>query len=68
MMHMLLLPFLPITALIIQVGFEFYQFEKNLKQFIQNSITLSDLLNYQREVATIGSKVPCSLIRFFGAN
>merc|ERR1712172_259568 len=40
MMHMLLLPFLPITALI-----------------IQNSITLSDLLMYQREVATIGSKV-----------
>ena len=27
---------------------------------IQNSITLSDLLMYQREVATIGSKVICS--------
>ena len=40
MMHMLLLPFLPITALI-----------------MQNSIAMGDLLTYQREVATIGSKV-----------
>ena len=57
MMHMLLLPFLPITALIIQVGFEFLRFINFCLFSPQNSITLSDLLMYQREVATIGSKV-----------
>jgi len=40
MMHMLLLPFLPITALI-----------------VQNSTTLNNLLQYQRDVASIGRKV-----------
>ena len=42
MMHMLLLPFLPITALI-----------------VQNSTTLSNLLQYQRDVASIGDIFNC---------